>query len=62
MTKKITQPDCNNEESAFDIIELAIDDIETLTRAFTVINRICQELDAQEAEEESAGIPETLLN
>ena len=30
-------------EEAFDIIETAIDDIETLTRAFNLISAVCKE-------------------
>ncbi len=32
------------ESSALEIIELAIDDLETLTRAFNVIKDVCDEL------------------
>lgn len=32
------------ESSALEIIELAIDDLETLTRAFNVIKDVCEEL------------------
>ena len=58
----------NDEESAFEIIELAIDDINVLTRAFQVINNICEELsinpeDSDAAEnEELHGIPEHLMH
>ena len=32
------------EKESFEIIELAIDDINTLTRAFEVISQVCEEL------------------
>ncbi len=34
------------QEEIFEIIELAIDDLETLTRAFEVIGNVCEELQA----------------
>ena len=60
----------NDEESAFEIIELAIDDINVLTRAFQVINNICEELSVnpEEVEEEADeieelhGIPDHLMH
>jgi hypothetical protein len=61
-----TAADINDEESAFEIIELAIDDINVLTRAFRVINTICEELSANPDEappsEELHGIPEHLMH
>ena len=32
-----------NKSEAFEIIELAIDDIDTLTRAFNLISQVCEE-------------------
>ena len=40
-----------DEESAFEMIELACGEIDQLTRAFKVIDSVCQELAAEVAEE-----------
>ena len=47
-------------QDATEIIELAINDIDTLTRAFEMISRVCEELDPK-----IAPLPElrsTLIN
>ena len=48
-----------DEESAFEIIELAIDDINILTRAFQVINNICEELSVEKEAKEPTEDSET---
>lgn len=44
----MSKPNLNNEadlkEEAFEMIELAIDDLDTLTRAFNMIEEVCNEL------------------
>lgn len=53
----------NDEETAFEIIELAIDDINILTRAFQVINNICEELSVEECIDEGEDAsPEAYLH
>lgn len=44
-----------SEEQVFEIIELAIDDLETLTRAFHVISDVCEELNSPRLEFAEAG-------
>ncbi|MCB0335328.1 MAG: hypothetical protein KDD62_03460 [Bdellovibrionales bacterium] len=50
--KKVT------EEDVFEILELAIDDIETLTAAFSLISDVCEDLQnpIQDIEEELDGV------
>ena len=56
----------HDEDSAFEIIELAVDDINILTKAFQVINTICEELSVVESEPEDAevlhGIPDHMMH
>lgn len=57
----------HDEESAFEMIELAIDDMNVLTKAFNLISQVCEEekksLNSEyEVEEPPRGIPENLLN
>lgn len=42
-----------NEQDAFEMIELAIDDLNLLTRAFDLVSDLCQETDDQLAERDS---------
>ena len=35
--------DLTNQDDAFEMIELATDDLEVLTRAFDVIKKVCEE-------------------
>jgi hypothetical protein len=44
MSKSIKETSNQNEHEAFEIIEMAIDDLEVLTRAFNVISEVCEEL------------------
>jgi hypothetical protein len=44
MSKKLEDPRHEAEAQAFEIIELAIDDVNLLTEAFDVINQVCKEL------------------
>lgn len=37
-----------SEKEAFELIELAVDDIEVLARAFDVINEVCREFTAND--------------
>lgn len=62
---KDSENEIHDEESAFEIIELAIDDINVLTRAFNVINTICEELtvDSEASDEvEAAELPEPMMH
>jgi hypothetical protein len=43
MAKKNQSPKVQDKESAFELIEMAIDDVELLTRAFDVITKACEE-------------------
>ncbi len=59
------EAEVHDEESAFEIIELATEDIQVLTRAFQVINNICEELTADSGEdldEDSGEVPEQMLH
>lgn len=50
-------------EEIFEIIELAIDDIDLLTRAFEVIEQVCEELEGPELKIDIDIIPDKhLLN
>lgn len=40
---KVKSPDCSDNESACEIIEAAIDDVDLLTRAFDLITEVCNE-------------------
>ena len=54
-----------DQDSAFEIIEMAIDDINVLTRAFDVINAICEELSETQdtgALATKSGIPDRLMH
>lgn len=42
MSKVSKAPEATTEEEAFEIIELAIDDLQTLTRAFNLIAEVCE--------------------
>lgn len=44
MSKAIKNSAHEKETEAFEIIELAIDDIDVLTRAFDVIKNVCDEV------------------
>lgn len=44
MSKKFNKQNTQAEQEVFEIIELAIDDLELLSRAFTMINDVCSEL------------------
>ena len=44
MSKKFKNQSSQAEQEVFEIIELAIDDLELLSRAFTMINDVCTEL------------------
>jgi hypothetical protein len=65
---KIQKPQVENEslqqaataEDAFEMIELAIDDIDLLTRAFEVINEACAELEDSELESDTP--PRMIIN
>ncbi len=57
--KKQTTPSApkhtvTNEAEACEIIELALDELELLTRAFQVIDDVCKELNCSEAQGASA--------
>lgn len=48
------------EDEAFEMIELAIDDLNLLTRAFEVISAACSEL--EDCEQEAATPPRMIIN
>lgn len=52
-TDKINQEQVETE--AFELIETAIDDIETLTRAFQVISEVCKELNEKQVSFENCS-------
>lgn len=61
MAKPIVDTEAKQkEEEAFEIIELAIDDINLLARAFDVINEVCQQRDETQIQVESAPAPTKL--
>lgn len=49
------------QEEAFEMIELATDDLDVLARAFDVISEVCEELNHPFVSLED-DIPETLIN
>ena len=48
MSKKLDQEFSGSEEEAFEMIELAAEELELLAKAFDVIAGVCEELDAPE--------------
>ena len=61
MDKKSNQTKCNDEQSACEIIELAINDLDTLARAFTLIKDICTNSES-ETELVSSGLSDDMLH
>lgn len=49
-------------EEAFEIIELAIEDIDVLTRAFTLIQDVCDELQDRKPAVEIDSLEEIVIN
>lgn len=45
MSKPLKDTAASTENEAFEMIELALGDLETLTRAFDLISEICEERD-----------------
>jgi len=54
-------PELTDEELAFEMIELASDDVESLARAFNMINDLCKEL-SEEIARKSVTPPDSDLN
>lgn len=54
-----TLPELTEEEMAFEMVELTCDEIDSLSRAFTMITELCAEL-SQEVEQEIAEDLENL--
>lgn len=46
MAKDIKQDEIRNEKEACEIIELALDDLDVLTRVFGLISEICSETES----------------
>lgn len=58
-TKKVV----TSEQDAFEIIETAIEDMETLRRAFDLISDVCKEFNAHQTQQELfIDHPKALLN
>lgn len=51
----------SSENEAFEMIELAIDDLSLLARAFEVINQACEQLEEGEVDEDE-HLPRMLIN
>ena len=62
MTKKVDAQSASNETEAFEMIELAIEDMEVLTRAFELIDSLCHEANTGEEEEEIESTRQILLH
>ncbi|MCO6430387.1 MAG: hypothetical protein J5J00_05950 [Deltaproteobacteria bacterium] len=60
MSKKHDPEKCSDHSSACEIIELAINDINLLSRAFSLIKDICEDPDGESSE--TSGIPDTHLH
>ena len=54
--------DAAKEADAFEMIEMAIDDISSLTRAFDLINTICTEANNPELIDDCDEQPKLVLN
>jgi hypothetical protein len=54
-----TNPELTEEEMAFEMVELTCDELDSLSRAFTMISELCAEL-SQEVEQEIAEDLENL--
>ena len=61
MDKKQSQKKCTDQDSACEIIELTINEINTLAAAFNSINSYCLSVDEVE-EEIPSGIPDIQLH
>ena len=48
MSKEVKAPETTSQDDAFEIIELAIDQVELLTRAFSVIEEVCTQMNQPE--------------
>lgn len=54
-------PESTEEDLAFEMIELATDDVESLARAFNMINDLCKEL-SEEIARKPVTPPESEIN
>ena len=61
MAKEKKEMSCKDQESAFEMIELAVDDLQTLTKAFNMINKVCQELDGKTSDDETSTESSALI-
>ncbi|MDC0359038.1 hypothetical protein OAO01_09500 [Oligoflexia bacterium] len=62
MAKAPKNSSTTTQEEAFEIIELASDDLNVLTRAFDVIAEVCEELNHPYLNVGDDDVPDTLLN
>ncbi len=45
MSQNTKKDETLNEQDAFEMIEMAIDDLDLLTRAFEIVSEVCQQRD-----------------
>jgi hypothetical protein len=63
MSKPLTKtPDLTQEEIVTEMIELTCEEMDTLSRAFEMISRLCHELQHEVLAESLADIPEQQIN
>ena len=62
MAKTIKDPITNEEELAFEMIELSCSELDTLTRAFEVIDEVCRELQSDVSNVDFATPPRQQLH
>lgn len=61
MSKPTKAPSIANESDAFEMIELAIDDLDALARAFDLITQVCAERN-RDADSSSSNPEKMILN
>jgi len=57
---KTDLPELTDEELAFEMIEITCDEMDSLSRAFEMISKVCREINGEEADavESSQKVPE----
>jgi len=55
-------PELTEEELATEMIELTCDDMESLSRAFRMISKMCAELQGEVLTESHSDLPENQIN
>jgi hypothetical protein len=54
--------DLSEEQIATEMVELTCDEVDALTRAFTMIAALCEDLQREVSEDTKLDVPENLIN